>query len=431
MGWNGENAEKLWATADTGETILKAQWTPDGDHIAYLATTHPSTAGPSSRSIKLRNLRSGTVSTITNADNLDDFVLLPGERLIFSREEPQKDSDELWELPLQGALLSPKGLPRRISNWGGSYLTGFSSASDGKKIAFLKTSVSLGTYIASFDRSKLTLDDVRLLTVGDAASIPMDWSLEGKEIVLTSRHNGHLGVSKQAVDSENAMTLVQGTKGAECLMPRVSPDGAWVVYLEAPEPSSDVGNMRVMRVPIDGGTPEFILNGNLYGGVRCGNSQANFCAYAERSSGANELRFFSFDPVRGNAREMVDISVEPTKKYNWALSPNGSYILVTIDNGQGHLSIIPTNGEPVRAIEIKGWPGLEYMDFSADSKGFLTTSTVNGLTSLLYIDLSGKVTPLWQPKAPSVGWAINSRDGKRLAVMGNSSLANVWTVTDF
>ena len=39
------------------------------------------------------------------------------------------------------------------------------------------------------------------------------------------------------------------------------------------------------------------------------------------------------------------------------------------------------------------------MDFSADSKGFLTTSTVNGLTSLLYIDLSGKVTPLWQPKA--------------------------------
>ena len=428
MGWNGEQPEKIWAAQDAQETILEAQWTPDGAQIAYLTSKNTLDSSGSVQSVKLLNVKAGAISTITNAANLDDFIVLPGGRFLFSGSEPDRNSDELWEIPLNPRDWSVQGPPRKLSNWGGSYLSNFSSTSDGKTLFFLKATAATGTYLADFDQKKLGLHEPRLLTFTETAAMPMDWSLDGRAVILTSRHSGHLGISKQVLDGENAVTLVPGAKGAECLLPRVSPDGSWVLYLEAREFDSDIAPSQLMRVPIAGGTPQFLFRGSFYGGARCAGSQAGFCAFAERSSDAREMSFFAFDPLKGRGKELARTSVDPTKKYNWALSPNGSYIAIKVDDGEGKLTILSTEGHAPRQTEITGWPGLQYMDFSSDSKGLFMTSTRNGISALLYVDLTGKAHSLWEPKLPTVGWAITTRDGKRLAIVGFSVVSNVWSV---
>jgi hypothetical protein len=52
--------------------------------------------------------------------------------------------------------------------------------------------------------------------------------------------------------------------------------------------------------------------------------------------------------------------------------------------------------------------------------------TVGEENALLSIDLKGRMRPVWQPKQLQVGWAIPSRDGKKLALQVRSSSANVW-----
>jgi hypothetical protein len=107
------------------------------------------------------------------------------------------------------------------------------------------------------------------------------------------------------------------------------------------------------------------------------------------------------------------------------------YILAGIEGAESTLLVRRTDGRPTHDVEIKGWPGLEYMDFSADSKGVFMNSTSNGVGTLLYVDLTGKAHPLWKPKYPNVGWAFPTRDGRQLAIVGQSSYANVWMLKDF
>jgi len=130
----------------------------------------------------------------------------------------------------------------------------------------------------------------------------MDWTVDGKAVIFMSNRNGHWGIYKQALDQESSVSLVPGSEGAEAYSPKVSPDGSWVVYLEVPKEIWSLSPSRLMRVPVDGGTPEFILAGRFYIGIRCTGAHANFCAFAEQPDDRNELIFSAFDPIKGRGR---------------------------------------------------------------------------------------------------------------------------------
>ena len=195
---------------------------------------------------------------------------------------------------------------------------------------------------------------------------------------------------------------------------RVSPDGSWVVYLEIPKQgwslivaadASSNPRLRSLFYPRD-----FTM---AY--------PASFCAFEELSADGHQLIFSSFDPVKGRGRELCRIAVEPNRDYNWNLSPDGTYISAAKAE-ENPIHIRRTDGQPAHDLTIKGWPGLDYMDFSADSKGLFIRSYSNGIGTLLYLDPSGKGHPLWQPKSPIVGWGMPSRDGRQLAIRGDSEV---------
>lgn len=366
-----------------------------------------------------------------DAATLQALRLLPGGRLIFSNVDPETESADLWEVQLNPTDGSRRGEPHRLTNWGGSQvLSDFSTTLNGKSLFFLKTSLTWGTFIADFDQNNLKLGESRLLTSTESVAVPMDWTTDGKAVLFMSRQNGHVSIRRQDLNADNPITIVQGAKDAECQDPHLSSDGAWVVYFLSPR-EGETG--RMMRVSVHGGQPEPIAISSelLYQGIRCAGPQGGFCAFAERSSDAKEIAFIAFDPLKGRGRELVRTSVDPAKKYDWLLSPDGSYIVTAQENAEEELNLLSTKGAPLRKISIRGWPNLSGMVFSADSKGLFMVGASNGVTTLLYVDLTGKVSPLWHPKSPLVEWAIPSRDGKRLAILGQSLNSNVWSIREF
>jgi eukaryotic-like serine/threonine-protein kinase len=432
MGLDGDQAKKVMSASDSQESFYAVQWSPDSKRLAFVRVRNIEEEARHDQSIQTLDLQSRSSTTIVSNPTLQDFLWLPNGRLIFSATEPDKKSDNLWELEVDLSSGKPNGVPRRLTNWAGSFVGGLSVTSDGRNLVFLKSSSLSSIYIGDFDRSTLTLSNPRRLSFTEAFDIPIDWTLDGKGVIFMSNRNGHWGIYKQALDEETAVKLVPGSEGAEAYSSWVSPDGHWVVYVETPkEIYSEYSPVRVMRVSIDGGTPELIMSGRFYFGIRCPFAQANFCVFAERSDDRSELIFGAFDPIKGGRKELCRMSVERDKTYNWNISKDGVYIMAGIWGAQSKLLLRRTDGRPAHDIDVKGWPGLNNIDFSADSKGVFMNSTSNGVATLLYVDLAGNARALWQPKYPTVSNAMPSRDGRHLAITGESDSSNLWMLRDF
>jgi serine/threonine protein kinase/Tol biopolymer transport system component len=431
MGLDGGQAKKILAAPNGQESFYGVQWSPNGKKLAFISVRHITAEDRYDQAIQTRDLEAGSSTTVVSNSTLTDFLWLPDGQLIFSATEQDNKSDNLWEFEVDVSSGNPKGKPHRLTNWVGSSLGGFSVTSDGRNLVFLKSSQFSSIYIGDFDRSTLTLSTPRRLSFTESSDFPMDWTADGKAVIFMSNRNGHWGIFKQALDQESAINLVPGSEGAEAYSPKVSPDGSWVVYLVVPKETWSLSPSRLMRVPVEGGTPELIQSGRFYKGIRCTAASANFCVLAEEPDDRKELIFSAFDPIKGRGRELCRMIVDREKPYNWALSPDGVYILAAIESAESTLLVRRTDGGSSHDVEIKGYPGLDYMDFSADSKGIFMNSTSNGVGTLLYVDLTGKVHPLWQPKYPYVGYAFPTRDGRHLAIIGGSAYSNVWMLNDF
>jgi len=91
-------------------------------------------------------------------------------------------------------------------------------------------------------------------------------------------------------------------------------------------------------------------------------------------------------------------------------------------------------GSPMSALLmmlwLKGGRGLTTWIFQPIARCVMN-STSTGVATLLYVDLAGNAHPLWQPKYPTVSLAMQSRDGRRLAIVGESDSSNPWMLKDF
>jgi hypothetical protein len=67
-----------------------------------------------------------------------------------------------------------------------------------------------------------------------------------------------------------------------------------------------------------------------------------------------------------------------------------------------------------------------------DGKSLWASARLRGETrTLVNIDLQGHTKPVLEEKTPNVGWAIPSRDGKRLAILEAAGDSNVWLLEGF
>jgi len=100
---------------------------------------------------------------------------------------------------------------------------------------------------------------------------------------------------------------------------------------------------------------------------------------------------------------------------------------------EGPIHILPLDGGARLDLNVKGWKAFgQYADWSADGKGLFVSSPTDAGDALLYVDLKGNASKVWEHgpmKCATRG--VPSPDGRYLALLGRNSTRNVWMIEGF
>jgi Tol biopolymer transport system component len=126
------------------------------------------------------------------------------------------------------------------------------------------------------------------------------------------------------------------------------------------------------------------------------------------------------------------IATEPGLNYDgWNLSPDGTRIALSFPEGENRIRLLPLAGGEPHDLIVNGWYGFNSMGWSPDGRGLYVGSSSPRGAALLYIDLSGRATPLWEQKGGLMTWGAPSPDRRHFVIMGYTVDSNIWMLEDF
>jgi serine/threonine protein kinase len=426
---NGEQARRLCET-DENSAFWRVQWAPDGQRVAYLKFHEK--PEKLEVAIETRDLKGGSPTTILSVAGIEDFRWLPDGRLIFSLDEPDPNAwmCNFWEMRIDTRTGEPRGKPWRLTNWAGFCESGLSVAADGKRLAFRKSARQSSVYVADLKANGTQISTPSRLMFTESWDHPTAWTADSKAVLFFSDRKGYGRIFKLSLEGDTAEPIETGP--GDAIIPRMSPDGTWVLYLVYPKESGSSAPARLMRVPIAGGPPQLVLTASIVDTHRCARSPATLCAIAEQTPDRKQLVFTSFDPVEGRGPELIRFDIDPTASYTWDLSPDGTRIALRSRSEQQTIHVLALSGHAPQEIRVKGWNFGEYgLDWTADGKGLFVSTSITGGTALLHVDLQGNTHLLWEQKGGVVTWGVPSPDGRKVAMPGNTQDSNMWMIQNF
>jgi hypothetical protein len=253
--------------------------------------------------------------------------------------------------------------------------------------------------------------------------------------LFLSNRNGW-GIFKQAISRDTPEPVFAGGQnvgpGSSF---SVSAEGAWILFVESPTTEASPGSpARLMRIPVSGGVPQFVLETRHSIDSDCAIAPASLCVLLEESQDRKQLIITAFDPLKGRGRILRTIDQDFSRGgYETGLSPDGSTLAISrVGEPEIRIQLLALSGGSDRKITVKGWPNLAGCAWSPDGKGFYYGSLQKGTNTLLYVDLKGNASVLWQHRSASTRiWGIPSPDGHFLAILGNVTNSNVWMLEGF
>lgn len=346
----GGNAQKVLSVG-AREWIDAVHWSPDGRRITYKREDESMTSWTAS--IESCDLNGAGCKMAVPRDVrhwYSDFCWLSRGRIVYGREE-SADSGEysLWQREVDSRTGKPAGEPERITQWSES--PGLNASADGKHLAVLRQSTQVQMEIGQLSPAGGIIGIPRRLTNDEADGYPSAWTADSKSVLLTYNHGGQWSIFKQAIDEQAAEPINTGSLSAA--LPHLSPDGAWIIYAAwAPTPPY---SKRLMRVPVNGGVPEFVLDMRHWVFHDCGRTPAG-CIVVEGSEDQKWRIVTAFDPLKGRGKLLRTIPQDASEVIlSQALSPDGStYAVVRKTGGDTHIQLFSLSHGPDREIVARG-----------------------------------------------------------------------------
>jgi serine/threonine protein kinase len=404
---------------DNNSGVQRVQWSPTGERVAY--TRSHQASDKMELSVETMDLNGGTHTTVVSSTTLRDYYWLSDGQFIYCADS------NLWQLTVNSETGIPLGSPRKLTNWAGFFVDGLSATSDGGRLVFQRWTNSHAIFVAELQGKNTKITVPKKLTITAANNFPTTWTADSKTVIFASDRNGHWGVYKQDWNA-NSADMVVSTEGYPYA--RVSPDGKWIIYYV--QRSSKLTNVRLMRIPVAGGTPQLIFTGPVFE-YRCARAPARMCAFDETSADGKRRVFRGFDPANGSIWDLTTFDTEPTAAYNWDLSPDGTGIAIT-KIGSQHTYLLPLNRSGRRevtwplSIGSGNWTGF---DWASDGTGLFSGHQSPFQTSLYFLALDGTAHLLWEPKSYFQTYGVPSPDGKRIALEAEEIDSNMWQVENF
>ncbi len=434
---DGENPQRVLALEN--DSIHHVHWSPDGKRLAYVRVPRTLSWPVSSieDSIVTCDLNGAdrTVVVQSTGHRLDDFRWLPDGRIVYSRTSSPAGDGNLWQIAVTPRRGIPAGNPKLITHLDGSGPRPLSASADGTRMTLLQGSGQVQVYVADLTAEGKRMSAPRRLTNDEAGDAPVAWTPDGKAVVFLSERNGIDSIYRQGIGQEAAEPLVAESEDTSD-QAAVSSDGAWILYHTIPKQAPT--ERRLMRVPVNGGLPQFVMNFRnirataAYG---CARAPATLCVVLEMTGDEKQLILTAFDPLKGRGKVLRTIERDPAYDDFYRsskLSPDGSTFAIPRGDGpQISIRLVSLSGGSDRDLIVHGLPNLAHVDWSPDSKGLYCGSDSGQSRTLLYVDLKGNATVLWQLEGGGGVWGVPSPDGRHLAVGVAGVERNVWMLGGF
>ena len=288
-------------------------------------------------------------------------------------------------------------------------------------------------YVAKVEANGTRLSTPRRLTLDERQDLPWSWTPDSKQVLFGSDRDGSFHLFRQAPDQATPELLVGGSE--ESMLPRLTPDGTQIVYLQYHRAYDWSDVVRMMRIPVAGGPPQLVLETRGLTNEQCARLPSTLCLYSV--SEEKRLVFISFDPLHGKGKEVAHIDDDLPYSFNWTLSPDGLTLAIAKANKLDILTkpvirLLTLKDGKERSISLKDWSSINSLDWAADGKSlWVSASTNTGINAMLNVDLQGRARPVWEQTKMYVGWAIPSPDGRYIALLQASGNSNVWMVENF
>jgi serine/threonine protein kinase/Tol biopolymer transport system component len=432
MGLHGESPHKI-LTAESQATFKGLAWSPTGNRLAYRSRRDRSNL----TEIKVQScdLSGANITTILLDNHLSAFTWMSSGRFIYSRntEVGSAESDNLWELKVDGKNGTPQGKGRLLTDWSGFSVYSLSSTADGKQLVFLRGNDHTSVFVGDLAGKEGRLVNFRRLTLDDNYNIPSAWTPDSREVIFSSERATNRQMYRQALDQGSAPQLLSPAPNTNFYLARLSPDGAWILLEGEPLASRKMG---LYRVDPRGGVPQRIFDIEGFVVFSCSNKAANLCVFGRPSADKSELVVASFDPLGGPGKELARISLEVGSSadlgfdYWWQLSPDGSRIGIVKWHSH-EIRLVTLRGGQTRTITVKGFPELLHLEWANDSQSMFVSTFEPGGATLLRVALNGDTLPIWRQPQTKTTWGFPSPDGRHLAIMGGNLESNVWIISNF
>jgi serine/threonine protein kinase/Tol biopolymer transport system component len=390
--------EKVITTGPTFYWPSRVAWSPDGSQIA-LANTGP---GAGNVSIELYDLVSSKGRTLARFDDrpIDNVAWMPDRRNLLAIFESNIGFVTRSQI---GFISDPSGQFHTITNDTNDYYT-LTLSADGRTLATVQRRATQTLYLmpaAGFAgnppnpapaQSKSTAmfgwasnGDVYFGDGGNLLRMSIDGSNKstllsdpssnvihpegcagGRYVVITwSNHNGNKKTNLWRVDTDgsNPKRLTSGVTdvGGYC-----SPDGEWVYY-------SNIDTFQVLRVHIDGGTPEEVPGtGGLFNSPGVGlSSDGKFLVFFRSSKDPKaNVGQLVLVPLDAGPKPQVKF-LDPDPRYaNYPhFTPDGNaFVYIIHEKGTDNMWLQPLDGSPGRQITNFQGDVIQYYEFSLDGK---------------------------------------------------------------
>jgi WD40 repeat protein len=212
-----------------------------------------------------------------------------------------------------------------------------------------------------------------------------------------------------------------------------SPDGKWLIaqiWVANDQP------LKLVRIPMGGGSPELILTLAENSSFACTRSPSNLCAVAEQTPGHKQAVITSFDPIKGRGIELTRFDLGPMYQATregviWAISDDGTKIAFVSGN-EGPIQVRSLRSGQQQVIHAKGVNKVMYqLEWTHDEKGFIVRGmTKDGNEEVLYVNLKGDVKVLWNC-GNNYCRGRESPDGHQFEIDESKFISNLWMIENF
>jgi len=162
---------------------------------------------------------------------------------------------------------------------------------------------SPGVYICKVEAGDSRLSPLQRLSLDERRNYPYTWTPDGKSVIFTSDRDGVFHLFKQAIDQPAPDLLVGGDQSV--MLARLSVDSSAILYALNADPHDVARRVRLMRLPLSGGTPQLVLQDPGINNFQCARSPSTVCVLSEFSD--NRLDFFSFNSATGEKKLLTRI----------------------------------------------------------------------------------------------------------------------------